>query len=488
MFEDLRKYIEWLESSGKLHKVNKKVSSDCEITEIVTRMIDKNGPTLLFENVDNNTIPVAANLFGSEEKVCDALGVDDLEDLYSKSENLISLVDKENSSLKEKIDSAFSLLNIAKILPKSVKKASCQEKVLNPEDFSLNDLPAIKSWPLDAGKYLTSAMVISKNPVSGKRNVGIYRIQIIDGTSAIVHWQSYKGGSQNELNAKELGINKIPVALVIGCDPISMWSASAPLPPDVDEFILSGFIRSKSVKLVKCKSIPIEVPANSEIILEGEVDLNDYRTEGPFGDHTGYYSPQAEYPTFKLKKITMKKNPIFPVITVGKPVKEDYFLGKASERLMLPALKKISSEIIDINMPAEGIFHNFIIVAIKKKYPGQAKKVMHTIWGTGLLALTKIIIVVDDKVNVHDLSEVSWRIGVNIDPGRDVLLSEGPSDDLDHASEFYRYGGKMGIDATEKIKSEPRSREWPKEIEMNNDIVNLVDNNWIKYGFDESLK
>ena len=488
MFEDLRKYIEWLESSGKLHKVNKKVSSDCEITEIVTRMIDKNGPTLLFENVDNNTIPVAANLFGSEEKVCDALGVDDLEDLYSKSENLISLVDKENSSLKEKIDSAFSLLNIAKILPKSVKKAACQEKILNPEDFSLNDLPAIKSWPLDAGKYLTSAMVISKNPVTGKRNVGIYRIQIIDGTSAIVHWQSYKGGSQNELNAKELGINKIPVALVLGCDPISMWSASAPLPPDVDEFILSGFIRSKPVKLVKCKSIPIEVPANSEIILEGEVDLNDYRIEGPFGDHTGYYSPQAEYPTFKLKKITMKKNPIFPVITVGKPVKEDYFLGKASERLMLPALKKISSEIIDINMPAEGIFHNFIIVAIKKKYPGQAKKVMHTIWGTGLLALTKIIIVVDDKVNVHDLSEVSWRIGVNIDPGRDVLLSEGPSDDLDHASEFYRYGGKMGIDATEKIKSEPRSREWPKEIEMNNDIVNLVDKNWTKYVFDESLK
>ena len=488
MFEDLRKYIEWLESSGKLHKVNKKVSSDCEITEIVTRMIDKNGPTLLFENVDNNTIPVAANLFGSEEKVYDALGVDDLEDLYSKSENLISLVDKENSSLKEKIDSAFSLLNIAKILPKSVKKAACQEKILNPEDFSLNDLPAIKSWPLDAGKYLTSAMVISKNPVTGKRNVGIYRIQIIDGTSAIVHWQSYKGGSQNELNAKELGINKIPVALVLGCDPISMWSASAPLPPDVDEFILSGFIRSKPVKLVKCKSIPIEVPANSEIILEGEVDLNDYRIEGPFGDHTGYYSPQAEYPTFKLKKITMKKNPIFPVITVGKPVKEDYFLGKASERLMLPALKKISSEIIDINMPAEGIFHNFIIVAIKKKYPGQAKKVMHTIWGTGLLALTKIIIVVDDKVNVHDLSEVSWRIGVNIDPGRDVLLSEGPSDDLDHASEFYRYGGKMGIDATEKIKSEPRSREWPKEIEMNNDIVNLVDKNWTKYGFDESLK
>ena len=488
MFEDLRKYIEWLESSGKLHKVNKKVSSDCEITEIVTRMIDKNGPTLLFENVDNNTIPVAANLFGSEEKVCDALGVDDLEDLYSKSENLISLVDKENSSLKEKIDSAFSLLNIAKILPKSVKKAACQEKILNPEDFSLNDLPAIKSWPLDAGKYLTSAMVISKNPVTGKRNVGIYRIQIIDGTSAIVHWQSYKGGSQNELNAKELGINKIPVALVLGCDPISMWSASAPLPPDVDEFILSGFIRSKAVKLVKCKSIPIEVPANSEIILEGEVDLNDYRIEGPFGDHTGYYSPQAEYPTFKLKKITMKKNPIFPVITVGKPVKEDYFLGKASERLMLPALKKISSEITDINMPAEGIFHNFIVVAIKKKYPGQAKKVMHTIWGTGLLALTKIIIVVDDKVNVQDLSEVSWRIGVNIDPGRDVLLSEGPSDDLDHASEFYRYGGKMGIDATDKIKSEPRSREWPQEIEMDNDIVNLVDKNWKKYGFDESLK
>ena len=335
MFEDLREYIEWLESSDKLHKINEKVSSKCEITEIVTRMIEKNGPTLLFENVDNHNIPVVANLFGSEDKICDALGIENLEDLYSKSESLISLVDKENSSLKEKIDSAFSLLNIAKILPKLVKKAACQEKVFNPEEFSLIDLPAIKSWPMDAGKYLTSAMVISENPINGKRNVGIYRVQIIDGTSAIVHWQSYKGGSQNEINAKELGINKIPVALVLGCDPISMWSASVPLPPDVDEFILSGFIRSKSVKLVKCKSIPIEVPANSEIILEGEVDLNDYRDEGPFGDHTGYYSPQAQYPTFKLKKITMKKNPIFPVITVGKPVKEDYFLGKASERLML---------------------------------------------------------------------------------------------------------------------------------------------------------
>ena len=488
MFEDLREYIEWLQSSDKLHKVNKKVSSDCEITEIVTRMIEKNGPTLLFENVDNNNIPVVANLFGSEEKVCDALGVENLEDLYSKSEDLISLVDKQNSSLKEKIDSAFSLLNLAKILPKLVKKAACQELVFNPEEYSLTNLPAIKSWPMDGGKYLTSAMVISKNPINDKRNVGIYRIQIIDGTSAIVHWQSYKGGSQNEINAKDLGINTIPVALVVGCDPISMWAASAPLPPDIDEFILAGFIRSKSVKLVKCKSIPIEVPANSEIIIEGEVDLNDYRNEGPFGDHTGYYSPQAQYPTFKLKKITMKKKPLFPVITVGKPVKEDYFLGKASERLMLPVLKKISSEIIDINMPAEGIFHNFIIVAIKKKYPGQAKKVMHTIWGTGLLALTKIIIVVDDWVNVSDLSEVSWRIGVNIDPRRDILLSEGPSDDLDHASEFYRYGGKMGIDATDKIKDDPRSREWPKEIKMDSNIVNLVDKNWNKYGFDESLK
>ena len=483
MFDDLRQYVDWLKAKNLISVVKKKVSSELEITEVVTRLIENQGPTVLFENVDGNKIPVVANLFGSESKMSNALGVSSLNDLYDKSNDIISLIDKENNSFKEKIDTLFTVLNMRKIKPKHVKNAPCHELIYDTSEFNLNDLPALKSWPSDAGKYLTSAMVISTNPTNNKRNVGMYRIQILDELNAIMHWQSYKGGSQNENHAKDLGISKIPVAIVLGCDPVSMWSASAPLPPDIDEFMLSGFIRSKPVDLVKCKSIDIMVPAHSEIVLEGEVDLNDYRDEGPFGDHTGYYSPIAKYPTFKLKKVTMKKKPLFPVITVGRPIKEDYFLGKASERFMLPALKKITSEIIDVNMPAEGIFHNFIIVSINKKYPGQAKKIMHTIWGLGLLSLTKIVVIVDQWVDIHNLSEVFWRIGVNIDPSRDLMITEGPADDLDHSSEYYRYSGKLGIDATEKIEGEPRVREWPDEIKMDKEIVEYVNKNWESYGF-----
>ena len=484
MFDDLRQYVNWLKEKNLITVVNKKVSSELEITEVVTRLIENQGPSVLFENVDDNKIPVVANLFGSESKMSNALGVSNLNDLYDKSNDIISLIDKENNSFKEKIDTLFTVLNMRKIKPKHVKNAPCHELVYDTSDFNLHDLPALKSWPSDAGKYLTSAMVISTNPINQKRNVGMYRIQILDELNAIMHWQSYKGGSQNENHAKDLGISKVPVAIVLGCDPVSMWSASAPLPPDIDEFMLSGFIRSKPVELVKCKSIDIMVPAHSEIVLEGEVDLNDYRDEGPFGDHTGYYSPISKYPTFKLKKVTMKKKPLFPVITVGRPIKEDYFLGKASERFMLPALKKITSEIIDVNMPAEGIFHNFIIVSINKKYPGQAKKIMHTIWGLGLLSLTKIVVIVDKWVDIHNLSEVFWRIGVNIDPRRDLMITEGPADDLDHSSEYYRYSGKLGIDATEKIEGEPRVREWPDEIKMDKNIVEYVNKNWESYGFE----
>ena len=484
MFDDLRQYVNWLKEKNLITVVNKKVSSELEITEVVTRLIENQGPSVLFENVDDNKIPVVANLFGSESKMSNALGVSSLNDLYEKSNDIISLIDKENNSFKEKIDTLFTVLNMRKIKPKHVKNAPCHELVYDTSDFNLHDLPALKSWPSDAGKYLTSAMVISTNPINQKRNVGMYRIQILDELNAIMHWQSYKGGSQNENHAKDLGISKVPVAIVLGCDPVSMWSASAPLPPDIDEFMLSGFIRSKPVELVKCKSIDIKVPAHSEIVLEREVDLNDYRDEGPFGDHTGYYSPISKYPTFKLKKVTMKKKPLFPVITVGRPIKEDYFLGKASERFMLPALKKITSEIIDVNMPAEGIFHNFIIVSINKKYPGQAKKIMHTIWGLGLLSLTKIVVIVDKWVDIHNLSEVFWRIGVNIDPRRDLMITEGPADDLDHSSEYYRYSGKLGIDATEKIEGEPRVREWPDEIKMDKNIIEYVNKNWESYGFE----
>jgi len=485
MFDDLRQYINWLSDENLLTVVDKKVSSELEITEIVSRMIESGGPTLMFNNVDGNKIPVVANLFGSEIKVSNALGISNLNELYDKSNDVISLIDRENNSFKDKINLLSDLFQMRKIKPKLIKKAPCHELIYEPEEFNLSHLPALKSWPSDGGKYLTSAMVISKNPINNKRNVGMYRIQIIDELNAIMHWQSYKGGSQNENHAKDLGITKIPVAIVLGCDPISMWSASAPMPPDIDEFMLAGFLRSKPIELVNCNSIDMQVPAHSEIVLEGEVHLDDYRDEGPFGDHTGFYSPIAKYPTFKLKKITMKKTPLFPVITVGKPIKEDYYLGKASERFMLPILKKITSEIVDVNMPAEGIFHNFIIVSINKKYPGQAKKIMHTIWGLGLLSLTKIVVVVDKWVDIHDLSEVFWRVGVNIDPNRDLMITQGPADDLDHASEFYRYSGKLGIDATEKIEGEPRVREWPDEIKMNKEIIELVDNNWENYGFEK---
>jgi 4-hydroxy-3-polyprenylbenzoate decarboxylase len=335
---------------------------------------------------------------------------------------------------------------------------------------------------MDGGKYITLPLVISRDPNTNRRNVGIYRMQVFDANTAGMHWQTHKVGASHYRSGEKSGIDKLEVAVSIGCDPVTMWSGALPLPPDMDEIAVSGVIRNSSVSMVKCKTIDVEVPAESEFILEGYLTPGELRTEGPFGDHTGYYSLEDEYPVFHLTAITHRKNPIYPATVVGRPPSEDYFMGKAIERLMLPALQLTLPEIIDINMPAEGVFHNLVIVSMKKDYPGHTRKVMNALWGLGLLMLSKTIIIVDDFVDVQNLSEVAWRVSSNIDPKNDIVFAEGPVDDLDHSSQQAKYGSKMGIDATEKTEMDGRTREWPPDVIMSKEVIELVNQKWSNYG------
>jgi 4-hydroxy-3-polyprenylbenzoate decarboxylase len=335
---------------------------------------------------------------------------------------------------------------------------------------------------MDAGPFITLPLVVSSDPETGRRNVGTYRMQVYDSRTTGMHWQTHKVGASHYRAGEERGLDRMEVAVALGGDPATMWTGALPLPPDMDEIAAAGFIRNESVEMVKCKTIDLEVPAQAEYILEGYVVPGELRPEGPFGDHTGYYSPAEDYPVFHLTAITHRRDPIYPTTMVGRPPTEDFFMGTAAVRFMLPAMKMTMPEVVDLNMPAEGVFHNLVIVSVKKEYPGHARKVMHAIWGLGLLALAKTIVVVDDFVDVQDLSEVAWRVTNNIDPARDVVFADGPIDDLDHASPTPRYGSKMGIDATAKGRGDGREREWPPDIEMTKEIKLLVDGKWAEYG------
>ena len=481
-FRDLRQFVEFLESRGRLRRVKTPVSRDLEITEIVDRTVKSGGPALLFERVEGFTTPVAINLFGSEERMAWALGVERLDELSERLERLLELTQGPPQGLGGKLKALGDLVGLARVQPKRVRRAPCQEVVLTGEEASLDLLPALLCWPEDAGRYITLPLVISRDPRTGRRNVGTYRMQVYDSRTAGMHWQSHKVGAHHYRVGQERGEERLPVAVALGGDPVTMWSGSLPLPPDVDELAVSGFLRGEPVEVVKGVTVDLEVPAQAEFVLEGYVVPGEVRTEGPFGDHTGYYSLGEEYPVFHLTAVTHRRDPIYPAAVVGRPPMEDYFMGKASERLLLPALRMVLPEVVDINMPAEGVFHNLVIVSMKKEYPGHPRKVMYALWGLGLMMLAKVIVVVDDYVNVHDLSEVAWRATANIDPSRDLVLVEGPLDDLDHASVYPRYGGKVGIDATAKLPGEPRSRPWPREIRMTPEIKELVDRKWNEYG------
>jgi 4-hydroxy-3-polyprenylbenzoate decarboxylase len=477
-FTDLREFVAHLERRGRLRRVAVPVSRDLEITEIVDRVSKTRGAgnvALLFERVEGFDMPLLVNAFGSEDRMADALGVERLDALGERIARLLDL--KLPGSFLDKLKKLGTLLDVAKAAPRRVGHAPCQELVETTSP-SLAALPALLCWPGDGGRYITLPSVFTRDPATGARNVGMYRLQIFDDRTLGMHWQLHKGGAEHHHRAT----GRMPVAIALGGDPAMMYAACAPLPPGIDEVVFAGWLRGGGVEMVPCRTIDLEVPAHAEIVLEGYVDPAEHRREGPFGDHTGYYSLARDYPVFHLTAVTRRARPIYPTTIVGRPPQEDYWLGKATERIFLPVMKLMLPEIVDINMPAEGVFHNLVIVSIRKRYPGQARKVMMALWGMGLMMLAKTIVVVSEHVNVHDLSEVAWRVTGNIDPKRDLMIIEGPMDDLDHSAVRHRYGGKLGIDATEKGPMDDLGQPWPEEIRMSDDVRARVTQRWKDYG------
>ncbi len=478
-YRDLGDFIERLERENELVRVKREVDPVLEITEITDRVSKAGGPALLFEQVKGSDMPLVINLFGSSRRMELALEVENLEQV---GEELMALIEPElPTTFMEKLKALPKLKRMADFIPKHVKTAPCQEIVLEGEQANLSAMPIMKCWPMDGGRFITMPLVFTRDPETGVRNCGMYRMHVYDQRTTGMHWHAHKDGARHFLKARRRG-EPLPVAVALGCDPAVIYSATAPLPPDIDEMIFAGFLRKAPVELVQCRTVPLEVPANAEVVIEGFVNPDEMRTEGPFGDHTGYYSMEDQYPVFHVNCITMRKRPIYPSTIVGRPPMEDCFIGKATERIFLPLLRKQMPEIVEMNLPVEGVFHNLAIVSIDKQYPGHAKKIIHALWGLGQMMFTKMIVVVDSWVNVHDWSEVVWRWGNNVDPKRDVVICEGPVDILNHASPITGYGGKMGIDATKKWKEEGFERPWPPDIEMSQEVKEMVSGLWEEYG------
>ncbi len=476
-FRDLREWIALLEREGELVRVAAEVDPYLEVTEIVDRTVKAGGPALLFERPKGSTHPLLINQFGTERRMCMAFGVERLDDVAAKLADVLEMQPPEG--LAAKVRGLRTLKSIADSRPKVVRQGACQEIVLRGDEVDLGLLPVMTCWPEDAAPFVTLPAVITHDPRTGGRNVGMYRLQVLGPRSTAMHWQLHKDGRADYLFSD----GRLEVAVALGLDPVSAYSASAPLPKHIDELMLAGFLRGEPVELVKGVTIGLEVPAAAEIVLEGYVEQGDLVDEGPFGDHTGYYTPAEPFPVFHVTAMTMRRDAIYPSIVVGKPPQEDAWLGKATERIFLPAIRMSVPEIVDYDLPVAGAFHNLAIVSIRKSFPGHASKVMHALWGLGLLSLTKGIVVVDSHVDVHDYEQVLFYAGANVDPKRDVLISEGPLDHLDHAPTLQFLGGKIGIDATAKSPAEG-ARDWPPEIEMTPEIRSLVDRRWAEYGLD----
>ena len=519
-YNDLREWIAALEHAGELKRIKTEVDPILEIAEITDRVSksrDKNGNTggsaVLFENPKGTDIPVLINQFGSERRMRMALEVDSLDQVADRIRQFMDV--KSPQGFLDKVKMLPMLAEMGKFFPKTVSTGPCKENV-HKDRFSLNHFPVLKCWPQDAGRFITLPCVITRDPRTGKRNVGMYRMQVFDERTAGMHWQRQKVGAEHfreairasavetllrngseTQQAASLRVNamartsggsvlpegdpssgKMEVAVALGTDPAVTFSAIVPAPPDVEEYLIAGFLRQKPVELVKCETVDLEVPASSEIVLEGHVHLDELRTEGPFGDHTGFYSLEDLYPVFHVSCVSYRNNPIYATTIVGKPPQEDAYMGKAVERIFLPLMKLTIPELVDINLPIEGIFHNLMIVSIRKSYPGQARKMMNAIWSLGQAMFTKCIIVVDEDVNVQDISEVTLKVLNHIDPERDIQFTLGPVDSLDHASRLPNYGSKMGIDATRKWSSEGFTRPWPDEILMDARTKALVENKW----------
>jgi 4-hydroxy-3-polyprenylbenzoate decarboxylase len=542
-YDDLREWIKALEKAGELRRIGEEVSPELEITEITDRVSKigarggagatsgagkyaPGGPALLFENVKGHPgHSVLINQFGSERRMALALGVDRLDEIAERITGLLNL--KAPEGFLDKLKMLPQLGALSSAFPKTVgaKDAPCKE-VIRRENLDLNWFPILKCWPHDGGRFITLPCVVTRDPRTGKRNVGMYRMQVYDGQTTGMHWQRQKvaaehyrnvmrdaaavNSSESALTASVVAIaesaggacaipdgpigglpqvalgnlkgSRLEVAVAIGTDPATTFAAIVPAPPEIEEYLIAGFLRGKSVEIVQCETVDLQVPAHAEIVLEGYVELGELRAEGPFGDHTGFYTMTDEYPVFHLTCITHRKNPIYAATIVGKPPMEDAWMGKAVERIFLPAMKMQIPELVDIHLPVEGVFHNLMLVSIRKSYPGQARKVMNAIWSLGQAMFTKIIVVVDEDCDVQNLAEVTLRVTNNIDPERDIQFTLGPIDSLDHASRLPNYGSKMGIDATRKWKAEGFDRPWPAMIEMDRATKARVDALWATLG------
>ncbi len=522
-YSDLRDWIAALDRAGELKKIRTEVDPILEITEITDRVSkslggpslassakgggkgEPGGPALLFQNIKGHPgHQVLMNQFGSERRMRLSLEVGSLDEIAERIRGFMDV--KSPQGFLDKVKMLPMLAEAGKFFPKTVNSGPCKEVILK-DNFSLSKFPILQCWPQDGGRFITLPCVVTRDPRSGKRNMGMYRLQVFDDTTTGMHWQRQKNAAEHyremlrraststavdimartsggSVLADNLPSGRMEVAVAIGTDPATTFSSIVPAPPDIEEYLVAGFLRQQPVELVRCETVDLEVPASSEIVLEGYVNLDELRMEGPFGDHTGFYSLADLYPVFHLTCITHRKDPIYAATIVGKPPQEDAYMGKAVERIFLPLMKLTIPELVDINMPIEGVFHNLMLVSIRKSYPGQARKVMNAIWSLGQAMFTKCILVVDEDVNVQDVGEVTLKVLNHIDPERDIQFTLGPVDSLDHASRLPDYGSKMGIDATRKWPSEGFTRPWPDEIEMDAKTKALVDKKWKELGLE----
>jgi 4-hydroxy-3-polyprenylbenzoate decarboxylase len=479
MFVDVNAFIAELERRKDLARVAAPVRPHLEIAAVIDRACKSpgGGPALLFEQPTGGSMPVAANLYGSLSRICLALGVETLDDLAHEIEELTT------PPMPKGFMDALKLMplvnRLTDLMPRTVKDGPCQEVV--KMDGGLDEIPVLTTWPEDGGPFITLPLVITKDPETGMRNIGTYRMQVFDRRTTGMHWQRHKGGAQHHRVAERLG-QRLEVAVALGADPVLQYTATAPMPEGLDELMLAGVLSKRRVEMVKCRTVDLEVPAHAQIVLEGYVEPGERRREGPFGDHTGLYSLADDFPVFHLQCITMRKKPIYVATVVGRPPMEDVYLGKASERIFLPLIRKTLPEIVDMAFPPAGIFHNLVLVSIDKRYPGHARKIMSAFWGLGQLMFSKCIIVVDKDVNVQDFDEVAWVVGTHVDPSRDIEITKGPVDDLDDAAILPAYGGKMGIDATRKGPSEGVTREFPGRLVTTPEAAKRADDiwNWIR--------
>ena len=477
---DLQSFVAELEQRGWLKRIAVGVDPALEITEIADRVTTAGGPALLFERVRGSQMPLLINTFGTRERTCLALGCNGFDEVAARVKD--QLKPEIPTTLLQKLRKLPELAQLGSLPPKIVKRGLCHE-VVHTDDANLFALPALKCWPEDGGRYITLGAVFTKNPDTGDRNVGMYRVQLFEPKLAAMHWHMHHDGARHFRLYRERG-RRMPLAIALGGPAVLPYVATCPLPPGIDECLFAGFLQGQPLELVPGVSQPeIEVPATAEIVIEGYIDpAEDLILEGPFGDHTGFYSLADYYPRFHVTAVTHRQRPIYPATIVGKPPQEDFWLGKATERIFLPVVQMIVPDVLDYDLPTFGCFHNCAFVKIRKEYPYQARRVMHALWGAGQMALTKIIVVVDADVDVHNPDDVLFHVGANVDPQRDIELVRGPVDILDHAAPVCGAGSKMGIDATRKLPGEGTVRAWPAELEMTPEVKALVTRRWGEYG------